>query len=121
MSPDQGCKEGEEYVQLVHVCFFVHFVELQPGRAMSVTLVLPALKPVYSFINFSFSHAVFTSVLSQHPTINLSRFHCICPKQTTTTTKLQSGAIPQLSVQIYLTLPSRLRFEPCDVHVPTTN
>lgn len=32
-------------------------------------------------INFSLSHAVFTFVLSQYPTVNFTRFHSLCPKK----------------------------------------
>lgn len=44
--------------------------------ALIVTF-LPTFKSSYSLINFSLSHAIFTSILNQHPMMDFSRFHSL--------------------------------------------
>lgn len=64
-------------------------------QSLSVTLVLPVLKPFYPCINFVLSHVVFTSVLIQHPTVNFSRLHSFWPKRSHYSTLFNSAISQQ--------------------------
>lgn len=78
----------------------------QPTRSSFSYICSSCFKPSWSFISFSMNHAVLTSVLIQHLTVNLSRFHPLCSHQSHLRTLFNNGASLQTERHAYLTLAS---------------
>jgi len=57
-------------------------------------------KPFHPLVNFSLTHGAL-SILSQHTTVNLRRFHYFCPKKPHYATLFFDGAILQRSVHVF--------------------
>lgn len=92
-----------------------------------VTWIHSLLEKTYSFfftpfcwfINLSLGHTVFTSIVSQYPTANFSSFHSFSPNKSHYSAFCNSGAVPQRSIHVYLTLASIAKMSTYKWSTPT--